>query len=150
MKIKINFDGACRNIPGQNNQMGIGIAVFIDDVYRPDHSNAIHHEGRDGELGTSNISEWKGCVEAMRKACLLRLSCGVEKLDYKIEVYSDSQLITRQFNGEYEVKQDSFRKYYAEAKKLALRAGITKINWIPREQNKEADILSKQGLKEEV
>lgn len=143
---KIFFDGACHNKVGQNNPMGIGIAVFLNGVYSPEHSNAIHAEGLNGELGTSNIAEWKGCVEAMRKACSLKQKFPGSSF----QIYSDSEVITKQFNGDYMIREAKFLKYKQEADKWAGRIVIKKILWIPREQNKEADILSKQGLKEEV
>lgn len=146
MIIKIKFDGACHNIVDNNNHMGIGLAVFINDVYSEDHSDAIHAEGLNGERGTSNIAEWRGCVEAMRKACKLKL----KHPGAIFEIYSDSQLISNQFNGDWLIMQNHFKIYKDQADKLARIAGIKRISWIRREFNKEADKLSKQGLKVEI
>lgn len=136
MIIRVNFDGACWNKEGHRHLMGVGVAVFIDEVYQEDLSRAL---GYNQENGTNNIAEWLGCVEAARIVKDLRKSFPGERF----QVCSDSQIITNQFNGTYNINQDVFRKYLAEAKRFD---SIDKVHWIPREQNKEADKLSKQGL----
>lgn len=143
---RINFDGACHNKAGENNPMGVGIAVFKNDVYAEEESNAIHALDFNDGKGTSNVAEWIGCVEAMRKACRIKRKFP----DSKFTIYSDSQIIVYQFNQDYQIKKQEFIKYFNEAHKLAKISGIKNINWIPREENKEADQLSKQGLKKEI
>lgn len=143
MNIRIHFDGACHNIPGENNDMGIGIAVFINDEYQEDQSLAqfVKYET---PLGTSNVAEWTGCVEAMKMAVGMRRV--YPQADIKI--FSDSQLISYQFNGKYAIKEPSFVPFMEEAKKHAHKAQIREIQWIKREYNTQADELSKIGLKE--
>lgn len=148
MQIKIHFDGACHNKKGQNNPMGIGLAVFINNEYSEQYSDAIHYECTGGELGTSNISEWKGCVEAFRKICrLTKIFPGTT-----FQVFSDSELITNQFNEKWDINRQNFRVYKKEADRFAKLGGVSnlKIIHIRREFNTHADKLSKQGLKVEI
>lgn len=141
MLLQFKFDGACNN-HDDNPAMGLGIAVFIDSVYYEELSKAIYVPG--DELSSSNVGEWMACVEAFKLI-----------LEYKeagdtIEVYSDSQLITNQYNDKYEIKKNNFRQYYHQAKILAEKAGLQdlKVKWVKREFNKEADKLSKIALKQ--
>jgi ribonuclease HI len=144
LEIRIHFDGACDNgmfkRTGLYPPMGIGVAVFINNEYQPDLSKFVGIER--SEHNTSNIAEWMGCVEAMKLA-----------VEYKeegdsIEIVSDSEVITKQFNGEYEIREEKFRSHYREAIKFYNKIGQwgLKIRWVKREFNKEADILSKKGL----
>lgn len=141
MQITFKFDGACNNNQeGGNPDMGVGCAVFVDNVF--DEALSTYKGYKGDEESSSNIAEWKGCVEAFRLA-----SEYMEAGDV-IQIYSDSQLISRQYNGDYEIKQDKFKKYYNEARELAVNAGLgnLKIQWVKREFNKEADKLSKIAL----
>jgi ribonuclease HI len=145
MNIRINFDGACNNqltLPA----MGIGIAVFINGEYSEKFSNFIHQESSEIEKCTSNIAEWYGCVEAMRKASALNLIFRAARP--KFEIYSDSQIIANQFNERFDIKKVEFWNYFRKAKYFANKVGIKKVHWVPREKNKEADKLSKLGLKQ--
>jgi ribonuclease HI len=146
MHFRIHFDGACDNgmfkRTGKYSPMGIGVAVFINNEYQPDLSKFVGIEGKDGN--SSNIAEWMGCVEAFKLA-----------VEYKeegdtIEIVSDSEVITKQFNGEYEIREEKFKPHYRGAMKLYHKIGqlSLKIKWVPREQNKEADRLSKLGIKQ--
>lgn len=134
--IRVNFDGACWNKEGHKHLMGVGVAVFIDEVYDEDLSRAL---GFNQENGTNNIAEWLGCVEAARIVKDLRKSFP----GHRFQVCSDSQIITNQFNGTYVMNQEVFREYWRQAKRYK---SIDTIKWVPREQNKEADKLSKIGL----
>lgn len=141
LDIKVHFDGAVSKSQ-IGCDMGAGIAVFINNSYDEIISKFVGIKGN--EESSSNVAEWIGCVEAFKLINELGLELGDQ-----VEVYSDSQIISSQFNGEYQIRDQKFRKYYDEAKRLAKLAGVEtiKVKWIPREKNKEADKLSKIGLK---
>ena len=137
MEAKIFFDGACWNHPDHIHKMGIGVAVFLDEIYEEDLSRAIHLED---PKGSSNHAEWGGAVEAMR------IAADLVKEGYSIKIFSDSQIISNQFNGNFRMNKPEFLDYCRIAKHYADKAGVTSIEWIKRELNKEADRLSKIGL----
>jgi ribonuclease HI len=141
--IEIKFDGACHNKVGESSIMGIGIAVFFDNEYIEEESIAVQITP-EYVRGTSNIAEWEGCVQAWRTALIL-----TEKYPgNEIRVYSDSQVISRQFNGEYAINNTSFHSYKRIAEEYSNKIQPDlKVHWIRRELNKEADKLSKIGLK---
>ena len=137
--LEIWSDSACNN-KLEKPIMGIGV-----------HANykgeEIHSDCFNAGVGTSNIGEWIGCVEAL----LYALS--VHKENDKITLYLDSQLLVRQVNGEYQVKQEHLKPYKSKALELLNKFPIGKINeiiWIRREYNKRADVLSKEGLNKPV
>lgn len=141
MKIaRINFDGACNNHL-EKPAMGVGVAVFLEEVYAEELCRAFHvpAESREDKL-TSNVAEWQGCIEAMKVAI------GLRQDGYVVFVFSDSQVITNQFNGDFYINKPEFREASRTAHHYAQKAGVSKIKWVPREENQEADDLSKLGL----
>ena len=76
---------------------------------------------------TNNESEYLGVIAAL------------ETLKDVTEVLSDSQLIVRQLNHEYHIKEDRLREL---AKKVwALADGKVVFTWIPRKENKAGKVL---------
>lgn len=139
-KIEIYFDGACRNIKNSTNEpYGIGVSVHINSEISEEHS--FFKGFKDG--GTSNIAEWEACLHAFQKAEELFLD--IDDL-VDIKIFSDSEVITKQFNGEYQTREPRFLKYRNECIIIQRRIKYGYINWISREFNKDADKLSKQGL----
>jgi ribonuclease HI len=139
MHFRVHFDGAVSESK-LGCDMGIGVAVFINNGFEEDLSKFVGVKGWDES--SSNIAEWIGCVEA------LKLINEYKQEGDTFEIVSDSEIVTNQFNGVYAVNKESFKPYYREAMKLYHKAGLldVKIRWVPRNQNKEADVLSKKGL----
>lgn len=138
-KIRINFDAACWNKEGHRQHMGIGVSVVINNEYREDLSRAVYIYS---EEGTNNVAEWIGCMMAMEIAYdLYKFYAG----ECHIMVFSDSQVISNQYNGTYSMNP-KFQTYYNKAKLKGKAAGVPVVNWVPREKNTKADELSKEGL----
>jgi ribonuclease HI len=142
-KIDIYQDGACNN-KLENAPAGVGVAVFINDEYKEEHSRAIGIKPYQlGIRNTSNVAEWQACIEAMR--VLSELVETYPTAEFRI--YSDSQVISQVFNDTFVTQNPAFIQYKKEAKKLMAQAGfVLKIHWIPRKLNQKADDLSKEGL----
>jgi ribonuclease HI len=145
MHIRINFDGACNNHlikKGIDPPMGLGIAVFINNEYCEELSKFVGVPGKINN--TSNVAEWMACVEAFKLAAEL-FDSNHEDI---FEIQSDSELITKQYNGVYDITKEHFKQYRREAKHHSSNANIRYLNikWVKREFNKEADRLSKKGL----
>lgn len=143
-RIKVYFDAACWNKVDNNNDMGLGVAVYIDDIYQEEISLAqlvSDHYDR----GTNNIGEWMALILALKTVKELLKDfpkCGT------IEVYGDSKLVVSQYNGEWRIKEKKFQAYCDEARKVSESfKSKLRVMWVPREQNKQADKLSKEGLK---
>jgi ribonuclease HI len=116
--------------------MGAGVVIS--------NFNVIEKISKFVGIGTSNIAEW--C------AFLIALDYAVNYLkndkSKHFKFYSDSQLIVNQFKGQWEIKEKHFIPLYEKAIKLRDTLGdyFESLEWIPREDNKEADILSKEAF----
>ena len=87
---------------------------------------------------TNNEAEYFALIQGLNHA--------FEKDIKSITIYSDSQLIVNQINGKYEVKNERMILCYQKAIKILSNFNNWTLTHIPREKNREADFLSKQGL----
>ncbi len=88
---------------------------------------------------TNNQSEYRAIITALEEA--IRLGARQVKLN------SDSELIVRQLQGKYRVKNVALKPLYQQVKQLQSHLDSFTINHIPREQNREADNLANAALK---
>ncbi|KAL0394517.1 UNVERIFIED_CONTAM: Ribonuclease HI [Sesamum latifolium] len=84
---------------------------------------------------SSNEAEYEALVLGMRMA----QDAGVSHL----LSYSDSQLIVKQVNGEYDAKEESMVQYLQQIEELKTKFKSFQLHQIPREENIKADSLSK-------
>jgi ribonuclease HI len=146
-RIDIYFDGACHNKKDSKQEpFGSGVAVFIGGEY-----SSIYSTDNICGLGTSNIAEWEGCLESLRiaKSIIEDIKDINAEERYALKIYSDSQLIVKQFNEEYITKDPVLRTYYEKSLILRRDSFIHEIYWVPREKNTVADKLSKQALEKQ-
>ena len=87
---------------------------------------------------TNNFAEYAAIHKALEAA--RSLGAG------QITVYSDSELLVRQINGQYKVKSDQIRPLFAQA--IAMLAEFEKwqVRHVFREDNKKADELVNRAL----
>jgi len=83
--------------------------------------------------------------EAEYTALIKGIKLGLELKLLNLNIYSDSQLIVRQINGEYQVKNDRMKKLHLKVLNLLKQYNNWSINHIMRDENKIADKLSKEG-----
>ena len=87
---------------------------------------------------TNNIAEYTALIKALE---------AVHQIGAKqLEIFSDSELLARQINGQYKVKSDQIKPLFQRATKLLEQFDKWKIQHITREKNKEADKLVNQAL----
>jgi formyltetrahydrofolate-dependent phosphoribosylglycinamide formyltransferase len=93
---------------------------------------------------TNNTAEYTGLIKALEAA---RQAGGKE-----LTVFSDSELLVRQINGQYRVKSEQIKPLFQKAVKLLDGFESWQVRHIPREKNKRADELVNQALdvKQEV
>jgi len=125
-KLKIFTDGGSRGNPGP---AAIGV-VFQDD----EGCEIFSHHECIGEA-TNNVAEYQAVISALSKT--------MEKFKpLTIEVNLDSELVTRQLNGEYKVKDENLKELFYKVRELVLAlGGNVGFKHIRREQNKQADKL---------
>src|SRR6516162_7645488 len=123
MILTIHIDGAARGNPGP--------AAFAYVISRPGEAD-IEEKGCLGKA-TNNVAEYTALVRALEHAAQL----GGDD----VRVRSDSELLVKQMNGEYRVKNLDLRSLYLQAKELTRRFKRVSILHIPRAENSRADDL---------
>ena len=134
-KIVIYADGGSRGNPGP-----AGAGVAITDA----KGNIV--KGYSGFLGikTNNEAEYEAVIFGLQK---IKALLGKEKVkNTEIEFRLDSQLITRQLNGEYKIEEERLFPLFIKIRNLKMDFGPIKFTEIPREQNKEADRLANEAM----
>lgn len=75
-------------------------------------------------------------VEALKKLKELRI-------EGEVTVRSDSQLLVGQMSKGWAAKGGGYLEKLKEARELLREFGSVKFEWVPRERNQEADLLSR-------
>ncbi|XP_013674251.1 uncharacterized protein LOC106378704 [Brassica napus] len=121
------------HVDGSSNIRGVGVGIVLTSLTGNTASRAI----RCNFKATNNESEYEALIAGLSLAHLL----GAEN----IQVYSDSQLIINQVQGEYQSKDDRMIQYLAVAQRLISKFKSCKLTQIPREQNSQTDALANLG-----
>ncbi len=124
-----NIDGAARGNPGP--------ASYGVVIRRPD-GKTVESLGKYIGRHTNNVAEYYALIAALDYAA----ANGIKRL----RVHSDSQLIVNQMKGLYKVKHPDLRPLHERAKKQAAGLEAFTIQYIPREQNHEADAAANAAL----
>lgn len=124
MTIQVFIDGAARGNPGP-----AGIGVHIQNI--KDVADYI------GET-TNNVAEYTALLRGLEELLLL----GHKEAHF----YSDSELLVKQINGEYRVKNEKLKPLFQHSKSLIKRLKKFSIKHVRREKNKEADRLANLGI----
>ena len=118
------------HVDGSSNVRGARVGIVLASPTGNTASRAV----RCNFKATNNESEYKALIAGLSLAHQL----GTEN----IQVYSDSQLIINQAQGEYQAKDDSMIRYLVVAQRLIKKLKSCKLTQIPREQNSQADALA--------
>lgn len=131
-KTEVYVDGAARGNPGE-----AGIGVVIKEGHR-----VLLEVGAYIGKATNNIAEYMALIRGLEEALLLK------KKDVKVT--SDSELMVKQINGEYKVKNEGLLPLYLHAKELIGKFKSFEISHAFREENKHADKLANKGIDEHL
>ncbi|HVN49115.1 MAG TPA: ribonuclease HI family protein [Bacteroidota bacterium] len=130
MRIYAFTDGASRGNPGES---GVGVVLKNE---RGERLASLY-----GYIGktTNNIAEYTALQTCLKKAAMLDCT--------ELIVHSDSELMVKQLNGAYKVKDAGIKKEFETVHHLLQAAAFQfTISHVPREQNKEADKLANLGI----
>lgn len=133
MKLIIHTDGGSRGNPGPS-----GLGVFITD----EKKNVVLEHGRYLGVTTNNQAEYRAVIDALEHAHKL----GADEID----VYMDSELLVRQLNGQYRVKNAGLAPLYLQVHNLTTRFKKVRFTHVRREYNKDADRLVNQAIDRHV
>jgi ribonuclease HI len=124
----LHIDGAARGNPGP--------AAYAIVLSRP--GLPAVEEAQTIGTATNNVAEYTALIEGLGMAAEL----GVNSLT----VLSDSELLVKQMNGEYRVKNADLLELHREAGRLMRAFESVRISHIRREQNRRADELANSAL----
>jgi ribonuclease HI len=128
-KIKLYVDGAADL---HSKIAGIGGIIYKNDEELFSFSEYIGSK-------TNNEAEYSALIRGIDE--LLNLNI------LHAEIYADSELIVKQINGEYKVKNERMLKLHSKATSLLKQLNSWSVNHIVRDKNSVADKLSKEGMK---
>lgn len=128
-KLIIYTDGGSRGNPGD---AGIGIAIFDEK------ENPVAEISRYIGTQTNNVAEYYALVRALEEALTLNAK--------SVEIYLDSELVVKQINGEYKVKNEGLMPLYGIVRAYLDRFDTYSVKHVRREYNKLADKLANRGM----
>lgn len=135
------IDGASRGNPGH---AGVGIVIKGPD------EQTIAEVSKYIGVTTNNRAEYTALIEGIEAIARLK----IEEPRFKISglrIFSDSELLVKQINGQYKVRENNLKSFYERVsfllKEFKSRTGFgIEIRHIPREDNKEADRLANMAI----
>jgi len=137
-KFLIHTDGGARGNPGP---AAVGIIIEGESVGKKEFGEYL------GET-TNNEAEYRAVIIALKK--LKHLVGGEKARGAEVEVHVDSELLEKQINGEYKIKDENIKNLFVEIWNLKTDFGEVTFKHIPREENTEADKVVNQILDKET
>ena len=129
MKAKLSTDGGARGNPGP-----AAYAYVLED----DDGTVLDARGERIGVATNNVAEYRALIAGLERA----LELGIDEL----EVVSDSELLVKQMQGEYRVKNETLRELNEDANVLERKLGRVRYTAVRREHNQLADKLVNEAL----
>ncbi len=129
MRLIAYADGASRGNPGPSSygsvvlsQEGAELRAISETIGRT----------------TNNVAEYRGAIAAVAAA----LELGATELDLRM----DSELIVRQLEGRYRVRNAKLKPLFERLSALIDQLEGFRVRHVPREKNKRADALANAAL----
>ena len=128
-KLVVNVDGGSRGNPGP--------AAIAAVLTTPDGELVEERAERIGRA-TNNVAEYRALLLGLERARELGAT--------EVEVIGDSQLIVRQVNGQYKVKDAGLKPLHQQAQQALRAFDSWTVRDVRREQNDAADELLNEAL----
>lgn len=128
-----HIDGGARGNPGP---AAYGVVVRGAD------GKVVAELGKYLGLQTNNFAEYSGLLAALEYAEANKLT--------GLKIFSDSELLVKQMNGQYKVSSPALKILFDRAKALSRRLKPFSIQHVLRGKNKDADRVVNQVLDSEA
>jgi ribonuclease HI len=128
-KLRVNVDGGARGNPGP---AAVGVVV------RDAAGEVVEARGERIGTATNNVAEYR--------ALLLGIELAAEHGATELELLGDSELVVRQVEGAYKVKDATLRELHAEVTRALRPFERWSIGHVRRAENAEADRLVNEAL----
>jgi len=129
MKITIYSDGGARGNPGP---AGIGAVLYSEK------GKVLASISEYLGVSTNNQAEYKALISALEKAQELKAE--------EVECFLDSELVVKQLNREYKIKNKDLAPLFLKIHNLSFSFKKITYHHIPRELNREADRLANEAM----
>ncbi len=140
-KIIIYCDGGSRGNPGYS---AIGVIADLRGLDADKRGKGLHEYSQFLGTATNNEAEYQAVIFGLKKAKQLIGKEAAKKSE--IEVRADSELVVKQLNGKYKLKEENLTPFFIEIWNLKQDFGKVNFIHIPREENKKADWLVNREL----
>jgi len=130
-KAKMYIDGASKGNPGK---AGIGVLVCNAEG-KPVDRISIYIG-----TATNNVAEYTAMIFALQEALIRGMKT--------VTVFTDSELVQKQISGEYMVKEESLKLLNKQVQHLNKGFEEVEIVLVPREKNKQANVLANQAIED--
>ncbi len=128
-KLIINTDGGSRGNPGP---AGIGVVI------RDEQEHIVFEHGTYIGHNTNNVAEYSALIKALETARDMQAT--------DLLVRMDSELIVKQMQGLYKIKEPSLQTLASKVLTLNRHFNSVKFTHVRRELNKEADFQVNKAL----
>ena len=132
-KVILYTDGASRGNPGES-----GIGIWIGD----EKQNSLKEFSKYIGSATNNFAEYTALIEGL-KLCL-------DVTSEEVNAFLDSELVVKQLNGIYRVKNINIKPLYEQVVVLKNKFKKVTFTHIRREFNKTADALANKGINQKI
>ncbi|XP_035837062.1 uncharacterized protein LOC118484990 [Helianthus annuus] len=126
------------------------LADFLAEVPEDEERELLKWEAleeeerrRDDEAVWKLFTDGASSEEGSGAALLAGMRLAQKMKAKQVEASTDSQLVVKQYQGEYEAKDSTMAQYVAKVKEAAKAFRTFKLEYIPRGRNRKSDALSK-------
>ncbi|MBI4436838.1 MAG: ribonuclease HI family protein [Candidatus Omnitrophica bacterium] len=127
--VSLFIDGASRGNPGP---AGIGV------VFRNGTNHTLKEFGKFIGETTNNVAEYTALIYGLQEALIQKVK--------RVTVYTDSELLARQIQGKYKVKEPHLKVLRDQVRYLIQGFNRFGIHHLPRRENRQADKLANQAI----
>ncbi len=129
-KLILYTDGASLGNPGRG---GVGVVVY-------NHNRDIIKKVSEFiGITTNNVAEYTALIYALQEALFLKAQ--------ELRCFLDSELVVKQLEGTYKVKDSKLKPLYYQIKHLETFFQKVSFSYVSRDKNKEADKLAKEAAR---
>lgn len=132
-KLILYSDGAARGNPGPS---GAGAVLMLPD------GKIVARLGKYLGIQTNNHAEYSAAILGLEAALKLGAT--------EVEMVADSELLVKQVNGVYKVKNEHLKELWVRVRELMRRFDKATIRHVLRAYNQEADEMSNRAIDERM
>jgi ribonuclease HI len=129
LKVIVHVDGGARGNPGP--AAAASVISASDGEVLDEHAQLLG-------TATNNVAEYRALLLGLERARALGA--------HEVEVVGDSELIAKQLQGSYKVKNEALRALHARASAALREFDRWSLRTVPRERNARADALVNAAL----